>query len=1509
MTESIDVDLAVLTGFLDLVEHHERQLLSWGVIEGAHSRDELEGLASEHLVRCGLEEDIDPEDLVHELVHRRMLYEPAEGRLRSRAAESVRLFASLRRMFPKHRTTPGAWRAAPPLVADFRFASQPRRYPERRIPSERVLSDLELDDDVRRILAELLARGPGYRFAGFQVDAIRQILSDLSSGRDRGDVICAGTGSGKTLAFYLPVLAHIGATITAERFARAIAVYPRNELLKDQFSETWAEARRLDTLLRERGSRPLVIGAYFGQTPEAVGSLSGKQSWRRSRDGWVCPYFRCPTEGCTGDMCWSSDDAKANRHRLVCSRCDTETPEGLLVLTREQMRATPPDVLFATTEILNRSMSDDRAGRVFGMFGAPAPDVLLLDEVHTYAGIHGAQVAYLLRRWRHALGAPVTFVGLSATLRQAPRFFAQLTGVDESAVTLLQASEQDMVEEGSEYQLVLRGEPASGVSLASTTLQTAMLLRRILEPSQNPFCPELFGSKVFLFTDDLDVTNRLFFDLQDAEGRNHFGRPDPAATGPLAALRAKGDDPRERHERGRNGQWWGLCEEIGHDLGPSGRLDVGRTSSQDAGVGPDSDVIVATASLEVGYNDPEVGAVLQHKAPRDAAQFLQRKGRAGRRRSMRPWTVVVLSDHGRDRAAYEQYESLFDPALEERTLPLANRHVLRIQAGYTFLDWVARRSEISLPGSVWRDLAGPPTVHQSGHVAAGKERQREELALLERLLADSVLRDELAAYVGAALGLEPDEVVPLLWLPPRSLLLAMIPTVRRRLDTAWRRLADGGEEPGGDYQIRYNPAPDFVPASLFGELQLPEVTIETPAAIRGEDPEHFTMPLRQALSTFAPGSVSFRFTIKHAYAWHWIAPPDPSLSTSQDLDLEPILMGHTELGSFAWSDERGDEYQVRCIRPWGLRVTKVPRQQIHQSSNSSLVWHTEVLPRSLPDAHSPPRGTEWAGLVRDVRFHTHAENRSVEIRRFSTAAEADLLGMDGTRRTPTVNFTDSRGSPLALGFTGAVDAVCISVDVGALSKLATDWTASPAAASLRRRLYLQRVQESQALGPCGSFVRTHLSQVYFAALTERAKIDATGLADAQNGLRGGNVGSALWRVAQELFASDTASTADARRALVDLADLLRQPRVQDGLAVAAEVLWSTPDPIDTRHFVEDVLIATLGSAFLEAGLRLCPEFAAGDLILDLDAGPTRRGELEGVAEVWLTEGTLGGGGVVEELARRFANDPRRFFALAARALSPGEDELTDGELRRILELAGTDTVLADGLKGVRAASNHNSTRTALGVVRDRLADADISTSHAVMSALNRRLLRPGSSANTDALCRDLLSEWQSLEERWGVEVDVRTWSHLCRLDGRVDVALPGAVPADGLPLWRADVVQSLLWPTGGVVRGRPLMSWNPYAELPAAEPLLLRPWFDAAHPAIKAGALEAVTRVRLRLAETGIARVTAPVREGDGLGKIIREVCTTPVDCGFLQVWPVLSGLTRAGAELVAEFELQEVAL
>ena len=135
-------------------------------------------------------------------------------------------------------------------------------------------------------------------------------------------------------------------------------------------------------------------------------------------------------------------------------------------------------------------------------------------------------------------------------------------------------------------------------------------------------------------------------------------------------------------------------------------LTIGRTSSQDSGVDMDSDVIVATASVEVGFDDAKAGAVLQHKAPRQASSFVQRKGRAGRTRGMRPWTVVVLSDYGRDQAAFLQYENLFSPRLEAADLARPPAHLM--------LPIATCSTRRQFPNASHPTLASPVSCHRAG---------------------------------------------------------------------------------------------------------------------------------------------------------------------------------------------------------------------------------------------------------------------------------------------------------------------------------------------------------------------------------------------------------------------------------------------------------------------------------------------------------------------------------------------------------------------------------------------------------------------------------------------------------------------------------------------------------------------------------------------------------------------------------------------------------------------------
>src|SRR5205085_403990 len=89
----------------------------------------------------------------------------------------------------------------------------------------------------------------------------------------------------------------------------------------------------------------------------------------------------------------------------------------------------------------------------------------------------------------------------------------------------------------------------------------------------------------------------------------------------------------------------------------------------------------------------------------DRRGFACAQGRGSRLRAMRPWTVVVLSDFGRDRVTYQAYERLFDPELPARSLPIANPAVIRMQAVFATLDWLAASTDRA---QVWPLLQKPP---------------------------------------------------------------------------------------------------------------------------------------------------------------------------------------------------------------------------------------------------------------------------------------------------------------------------------------------------------------------------------------------------------------------------------------------------------------------------------------------------------------------------------------------------------------------------------------------------------------------------------------------------------------------------------------------------------------------------------------------------------------------------------------------------------------------------------
>jgi ATP-dependent helicase Lhr and Lhr-like helicase len=1494
---------------LDELQRREARLLSWGMVDGAFTWDELLAIAESVEPDAGLE--IDLEDVIEWLLETALLFSLPEpqGRYRTRVAEGVRLFGRLRQIFPHD-----PWRNAAELVADFRFATLPRRYPDRYIEARDAIAqftrDLGCSELQARVAVELLGgEGTERKLADFQVDAAARVLAEVRSERSTASIICAGTGSGKTLAFYLPAFMHIAEQMNEDPKTQCIAIYPRIELLRDQLRTCIKNARSVETLLRERRRRPMSVGALYGSVPKDGRDL--EKAWHRAawpsvrcqgRSARRCPYFDCPE--CDAPLGWLDDDIRVERERLVCTRCECEIGGDTLRLTRRSMSAHPPDILFATTEMLNRGMASRALWPLLGIGdNVVAPALVLLDEVHTYGGIAGAQAALTLRRWRHLAQATAHFVGLSATLAEAPRFMAQLVGLYPNHVAAIEP--RRFVTEGCEHIIALRGKP--GTATLSTTIQSSMLLRRLLD-AEPPITNGISGKRIFVFTDNLDVTNRLFFQLGDAEGWDQPYKPRRvAAHPPLSSLRSSLNP--EASARFRDGQSWDVVERIGHDLGRDGRAIVSRTSSQDAGVESDADTIVATASLEVGFDDPLVGGVVQHQAPKDSAAYVQRKGRAGRSREMRPWTVVVLSDWGQDRLAYRSYESLFSPDVPPRYLPIKNRHVLRMQAALSFMDWLTKRTP---QANLWNDLARPGT---------GDARRRQEAIeeTITRLLGDSQLREAFGKHLQFSLGLEEaEEASALLWEPPRSLMFSVWPTLLRRLEQQWVR-ADGAVENDGRH-----PMPEYIPRALFEDLNLPEVEIQLERrgarpGVGGDDNEDQSwMPIQQAMREFSPGRVSRRFGVAHARDAHWVAPPPHFIGP---LEIESFCSREDAdaLGAFQYVRD-GLVTDVDVFRPYRFR-TKVPEHGIHERSNSHPLWHTQIVDDGPGTAIPLPRGAAWRELFTGVRFHSHVSGNPIEMRRFATGADVRIreIGPSAAVHEGVVTYQTTRDGtsrPAALGFSASVDAVV--VDMHLPGNVHQILAAEPELLrSVRVALFREALRTAQALdGIANVFQRRDLADVYIALVVILAERAGCSLDQARQQFATGAerrlIDEVLGMLRPRSLPVLDAEDADDDHNDDDVRGLFDREAVRTAVAEAARVLSRDLGPED-EPWLRRAVKASAGGALLGACQRLCPQVDAGDLLVELGAGATVE---RGIApdQVWLTEATVGGSGFLEAIQRAFAEDPRRFLHLFEAELEPSDFEDVDHYLRVLLARAvpGTadyDPEIADAFGRVRNAQNFADQTSAFDSMLSTFRDRGIGTSHAVVSAVSLRLLRPGTSVESDRLIVSLVRRREELEQRHGIELDGRVCAAFLAADGRVLNDLRRTFPAlthlDG-PAERHALIGGLLWPRGSEVRRQSLAFWSPFEGETHCDRLLLHALVPHGPVTVSAESPTWRDELDAALLQHGRAALVAPLIRPELLREAALALASAPTEADSLLLYPRVRAYKRNVGQAMLVFDMPE---
>ncbi len=418
-------------------------------------------------------------------------------------------------------------------------------------------------------------------------------LESLQAVLDGEDVLVTGsTGSGKTEAFLLPAIVRMlveskkwkpsGAEPrrwwTDRRFSpsrsgelgrkpglRVVVLYPMNALVEDQLVRlrgAFDSDHALRWLAKNRHGHRFCFGRYTGQTPSFRHNLQRVYERAEARARIAARHdLLAEREGLAAG-------AQVPLHRPHVPR-----PLGAEMLSRPEMTTYAPDVLITNFSMLNVMLMREDEGPIFDQTAEWLAEdreghrlTLIIDEMHSYRGTSGTEVALLLRRFLHRIKASseqVSVIGASASLgedeREVRDYLGEMTGRDGGRFTLTRGPTQlpapgptPLAETAVDAFAGVGVKVRAGVACAEECVEAAelaggveRLARSVINSARGDD-----GSGEPVSTEEAVMAGRL------APGRADAAN---VLAGALAASTAVGGPPMRSHHFFRVGAGWWAC--------------------------------------------------------------------------------------------------------------------------------------------------------------------------------------------------------------------------------------------------------------------------------------------------------------------------------------------------------------------------------------------------------------------------------------------------------------------------------------------------------------------------------------------------------------------------------------------------------------------------------------------------------------------------------------------------------------------------------------------------------------------------------------------------------------------------------------------------------------------------------------------------------------------------------------------------------------------------------------
>ena len=309
------------------------------------------------------------------------------------------------------------------------------------------------------------------KLSKFQLDSVTTYIRQNLSSNEKHQIIEAGTGSGKTFGFQLGTIILLVNDRLKPGFSPKtshIMVYPRVALALDQYSSFCELIKSANLVLENKQKRPIQIildaGQKLKEQAKMAGAAKGDYSSVSKATKWVYGIHR-------------------------------------------------PDIIISNPDTLkNRLWKHESSNAIRSSVRS-----VVLDEVHLYEGLTGANYSNVIRRLRMLCNTNIQFCGVSATIADGTQHMANVTGCSSNLVEITKPDDDDLVLNGIVHHILHAQVEGSSYISNLTNLTSIQQHQRNRRLSKDVFNPK-HSRKAIGFADSLHLLGQWSHFFAETEG-------------------------------------------------------------------------------------------------------------------------------------------------------------------------------------------------------------------------------------------------------------------------------------------------------------------------------------------------------------------------------------------------------------------------------------------------------------------------------------------------------------------------------------------------------------------------------------------------------------------------------------------------------------------------------------------------------------------------------------------------------------------------------------------------------------------------------------------------------------------------------------------------------------------------------------------------------------------------------------------------------------------------------